>query len=269
MRRLAVLGLLVACLLPLAPAGAGTPGSCGRPSGCTAFELVHAGATYGWYPVAQRFEFKGGVPSQWQHTGRGTLRTTRGMLTLQGRRGDIGTTWTGTPRRQGRWEVRMRTNRLKARRTDLTDYSVRVALVPANPAHSHCGAQQVTMLDYSPAAPRTAGFSIHALPDASYDATLATKRNVGSDQWHEFAVEVAADHVSWFVDAQVVATQPTDAALFGVPLRMQVSLVSTPGAAMQPTRVQLDWARYWTLRKPSKLPLDAPAPTPGTYDGAC
>jgi hypothetical protein len=146
---------------------------------------------------------------------------------------------------------------------------VRVALVPANPVQSHCGAQQVTLLDYSPAAPRTAGFAIHALPDRSYDAMLATTRAVGSDQWHEFAVEVAADHVSWFVDAQVVATQRTDTALLDVPLRMQVSLVATAGAAMRPTRVQLDWARYWTLRKKSKLPVDAPAPTAGTYAGAC
>ncbi|GAA1966646.1 hypothetical protein GCM10009798_28800 [Nocardioides panacihumi] len=268
-RRLAILGLLLVSLLPLAPASGGTPGSCGRPSGCTAFELIHAGATYGWYPVARRFEFKGGVPAEWRHTGLGTLTTTNGMLTLQGRRGDISTIWTGTARKQGRWEVRMRTNRLRARRTGLTDYRVRVALVPASAQATHCGAQQVSLLDYSPAAPNSAGFSVHALPDLSFDASTTTARTVGSDQWHEFAVEVAPDHVSWFVDAHVVATQPTSTALFSVPLRMQVSLVSTPGAAMQPTRVQLDWARYWTLSRPSKLPVDAPAPAAGTYAGAC
>ncbi|MDH2413497.1 family 16 glycosylhydrolase [Nocardioides sp. CER19] len=268
-RRLIVLGLLLAALLPLAPATAGTPGACGRASGCTAFELIHAGSTYGWYPVAQRFEFKGGVPAQWQHLGRGTLTTTHGMLTLQGRRGDISTVWTGNPRRQGRWEVRMRTHRLQAARTDLTDYRVRVALVPTRPQDEHCGAQQVALLDYSPTSPRSAAFSVRALPDLAFDASTTTARTVGGDQWHEFAVEVAPDHVSWFVDARVVATQPTPAALFAVPLRMQVSLVSTPGASMQPTRVQLDWARYWTLRKPGKLPVDAPAPTASTYAGAC
>lgn len=269
MRRLLVLGLLLASLLPLSPARAGVPGSCGRPSGCTAFELVHAGATYGWCPVARRFEFKTGVPSVWQHAGRGSLTTTHGMLTLQGRRGDLSTVWNGTSRKQGRWEVRMRTDRLPARRTDLTDYTVRVALEPARPEDAHCGAQQVTLLDYSPASPTTAGFSVHALPDLSFDASTTTRRAVGSGQWHEFAVEVPPDHVSWFVDARVVATQPTSAALFAVPLHLVVSLVSTPGAAMQPTRVQLDWARYWTLRKPSRLPVDAPAPTAGTYAGAC
>jgi hypothetical protein len=272
-RRLALPSVFLGLLLGLLPSGlpavAGTPGSCGRPSGCTAFELIHAGATYGWYPVLRRYEFKGGVPAEWKHVGRGTLRTTNGMLTLQGRRGDIATVWTGTPRKQGRWEVRMRTNRLKATRTDLTDYTVRVALVPARPKDVRCGAQQVTLLDYSPAAPRTAGFSLNALPDLALDTSFTTSRKVGSDQWHEFAIEVAPDHVSWFVDAQVVATQPTSAALFDVPLRMQVSLVSTPGAAMQPTRVQLDWARYWTLRKPNKLPIDAPAPAQTTYADAC
>ena len=267
--RLLLLGLLLATLLPLSPARAGTPGSCGRPSGCTAFELIHAGATYGWYPVARRYEFKGGVPAEWAHLGKGTLRTTHGMLSLQGRRGDISTVWTGNPRKQGRWEVRMRTTTLKARRTDLTDYTVRVALVPVRAQDAHCGAQQATLLDYSPTAPRAAGFSLNALPDLALETAVTTTRTVGADQWHEFAVEVAPDHVSWFVDAQVVATQPTTAAYFSVPLRMQVSLVSTPGATMQPTRVQLDWARYWTLRKHSRLPVTAPPPTSGTYAGAC
>ena len=269
MRRLILISLLLAGLLPASPALGGTPGSCGRPSGCTEFELIHAGATYGWYPVARRYEFKGGVPAEWRHVGKGSQRTTNGMLSLQGRRGDISTVWTGNPRKQGRWEVRLRTTRLPARRTDLTDYTVRVALVPVRPQDEHCGAQQVTLLDYTPAAPRTAGLSLHALPDLTLEGEVTTARTVGADQWHEFAVEVAPDHVSWFVDARVVATQPTRTALLSVPLRMQVSLVTTPGAAMQPTRVQLDWARYWTLRKPSKLPVDAPAPTAGTYDGAC
>lgn len=267
--RLAALALLVASLLQPSVSHAGTPGSCGRPSGCTAFELVHAGATYGWYPVAQRFEFKGGVPAAWQHLGRGRLTTTHGMLSLQERTGDISTVWTGTARKQGRWEVRLRTDRLEARRSDLTDYTVRVSLVPARAPDLHCGAQQVTMLDYSPAAPRSAGIGLRALPDLALDATVATTRTVGSDQWHEFAVEVTPDHVSWFVDAHVVATQPTSAPLFAVPMQMQVTLAATPGAAMRPTRVQLDWARYWTLRKPSKLPVDAPAPTAGTYADAC
>jgi hypothetical protein len=191
------------------------------------------------------------------------------MLSLQGRRGDISTVWTGTARKQGRWEVRVRTARLRARRNDLTDYSVRVSLVPARPQDAHCGAQQVTMLDNSPAAPSTARLELHALPDLTYTAAVTTARAVGSDQWHEFAVEVAPDHVSWFVDAEVVATQPTSTALLTVPLRMRVDLVSTPGAAMQPTRIQLDWARYWSLRKPSRLPVDAPAPTPGVDADAC
>jgi hypothetical protein len=264
-----VLDLLLGCLLPLSPASAGTPGSCGRPSGCTAFELIHAGATYGWYPLARRYEFKGDVPAEWTHVGKGTLRTTNGMLTLQGRRGDISAIWTGNARRQGRWEVRLRTAELKAPRADLADYTVRVALVPARLQDVHCGAQQATLLDYSPAAPRSAGLSLRALPDLAFDTTVSTRRTVGADQWHEFAIEIAPDHVSWFVDAKVVATQRTGTPFFSVPLRMQVSLVSTPDTAMQPTRVQLDWARYWTLRKPSKLPVDAPPPTSGTYADAC
>ena len=67
----------------------------------------------------------------------------------------------------------------------------------------------------------------------------------------------------------MVRTEKRPAALSGTKLTMQTALVAEPGKKMNKTRVQLDWARYWTLRRPSKLSVQAPAPTAGTYDGAC
>lgn len=266
----AVAALVGGGTLP-APAGAlGTPGSCGRPSGCTAFELQHAGSPYGWYPVKHRHEFKGARPAEWVKGPRGRLWTTKGMLTLNGRRGDLSTTWTGAAYDRGRWEVRMRTDKNNVRGAGapgLTDYLVKVELVPV--ADTRCGAEGVTMLAFHPSEPSTAGFAVNALPDRSYTAELRTKRPVGRSKWHTFAVEVAPDHVSWFVDAKVVATQRTSRPLLTTPMQMRVSLLATPGATMRPTKVQLDWARYWTLAKPSKKPLTAPPLTEGRYDGAC
>src|SRR3954467_6665989 len=110
---LTALGVALGLLTSAVP---GTEASCGRSSGCTAFELVHAGASYGWYPVKHRYEFKGGrkAPRSWHKAGRGKLYQQNGMLTLvapKGRAGDVRTIWTGVGYRQGRWETRMRTDR--------------------------------------------------------------------------------------------------------------------------------------------------------------
>lgn len=253
------------------PAGAlGAPGSCGRPSGCTAFELQHAGSSYGWYPVRHRHEFKGAKPAAWVKGAGGQLWTTKGMLTLNGRRGDLSATWTGAAYDRGRWEVRMRTDRNNVRAAHapaLTDYLVKVELAPVT--DDHCGAEGVTLLAYHPSEPTTAAFAVNALPDLASTAQVQTKRPVGRSRWHTFAVEVTPERVSWFVDAAVVATQPTSQPLLTTPMQLRVSLVATPGATMRPTKVQLDWARYWTLAKPNKKPLTAPPLTEGRYDGAC
>jgi hypothetical protein len=38
---------------------------------------------------------------------------------------------------------------------------------------------------------------------------------------------------------------------------------------MNVSRMQMDWLRYHTLRKPSRKSIAAPAPTAGRYDAAC
>ncbi|GAB7002941.1 hypothetical protein JCM18899A_04120 [Nocardioides sp. AN3] len=263
------LGLFAVLFTPTLPRAEAYP--CGRPSGCTSFELVHAGASYGWYPAAQRYEFKGGrkAPSAWHKAGPGKLYQTNGMLTLvapKGQTSGVRTVWTGVGYREGRWEVRMRTDR---ETRGNADYRVVLSLVPVSKRERHCGAQDIDFLDYSPAKAHTAAFNIHTLPDLRFAAKQSLGRKVGSDQWHEFAVEVTKSHISWFIDAHVVRTERRPAALSGRAYTMQAALVPQQGRAMNKTRLQLDWARYWTMKKKSKKSIKAPSTTQKRYAGAC
>src|SRR4051812_38596654 len=109
---LTALGVVFGLFSPVLPSAQALP--CGRVSGCTAFELVHAGASYGWYPVKHRYEFKGGrkAPKEWRLAGHGKQYQQNGMLTLVARKGrstGVRTLWKGVGYKQGRWEVRMRT----------------------------------------------------------------------------------------------------------------------------------------------------------------
>jgi len=264
----AVLGVVLGLFTPAQPSA---QAACGRPSGCTAFELVHAGASYGWYPARHRYEFIGGrrAPSEWHRSGPGKLYQQNGMLTLVSRKGvtrDVRTIWTGVGYTQGRWEVRMRTARESSGKADPR---VVLSLTPTRKNQRHCRGQDIDFLDYSPKRAHTANFNIHTLPHNRFHAAKSLSRKVGADEWHEFAVEVTKTHISWFIDAKVVRTERRPAALSGAKLTMQAALLTDPGKAMNKTRLQLDWARYWTMKKKSKKSVSAPATTPRRFGAAC
>jgi hypothetical protein len=46
-------------------------------------------------------------------------------------------------------------------------------------------------------------------------------------------------------------------------------MLAKPGARMNPSRMQMDWLRYFTLRKPNSKPVKAPAPRTRSYADAC
>jgi hypothetical protein len=265
----AALGVVLGLFVPAAPSAQAYP--CGRPSGCTSFELVHAGASYGWYPVKHRYEFKGGrqAPSAWHKAGPGKLYQQNGMLTLVSRKGrtsDVRTIWKGVGYTEGRWEVRMRTARESSGHADPR---VVLSLTPVSKAQRHCRAQDIDFLDYSPKRSHTANLNIHTLPNNRFHAAKSLSRKVGGDEWHEFAVEVTKSHISWFIDAHVVRTERRPEALSGRRFTMQAALLTAPGQVMNKTRLQLDWARYWTMKKKSKKSIKAPATKAKTFAGAC
>jgi hypothetical protein len=42
-----------------------------------------------------------------------------------------------------------------------------------------------------------------------------------------------------------------------------------PGQVMNPAKMQMDWFRYWTLAKPNRKSIAAPAPQQTTFPQAC
>lgn len=251
--RLIALFTVAAAGLSLAflPGAQAKPGSCGRASGCTAFELQHAGSTYGWYPTASRYEFIGGVPSAFKKAGKGGYTTHSGMLVLKATRdAALSTTWKLSAR-TGRWETRFRIAQMRGAAASASAYTLRIGLVPPR-GSGHCGGQGITVLDYHPSKSRTAGFEVNTLPNYQFVKTVKSGRTLGKNQWHTVAVEVTKKRISFYLDARVVAKENRPTALLNVPLRMKFALLPVAGQQMRNTALSLDWARYWTMKKAGK-----------------
>ncbi|UDY24235.1 hypothetical protein [Nocardioides sp. Kera G14] len=295
MRRTSVFALAVALCFSLVTAGPASAkkGSCGRASGCTKFELIHAGSTYGWYPAAKRMEFESakGVhpPAAWSlnghattwasgKAGSGTLKTMAGPDA-----GNLFTTWR-FGKVNGRWEVRFRslskrdpgssTIQMQNPSTGAwenvpaVDYNVRLELVPYGSPAVRCTPTSILMSGYNPAVRRTATIGVTA-PGATYAGTvtpwsqvadLNSSRHwsgpVNSKQsaWHVWAVELKPTVITWFLDGKVVRRAPRPASIRNTAFMFRETLLASTDASKHTALVQtqLDWARYWTLKRTTK-----------------
>ena len=256
-RRLAALGGAAALAFTLVPA---SQADHARPPG-----PVNAQTTYDWGKPLWQDDFVGPRKDIWRvHAGHGSVRNQHGMLTLNtGRRGTVSATLAGAGHDTGRWEIRLRSRHYESSRTP---YTVRTELIPAGDRDQHCGARNLALESYRLGG-RRAHFYIHNLPNRAF--TAHTGLNLGNDLWHTFAVEVTPKRISWFVDAHVLRTERRSEALSGVPFTVRFRMVGEPGKAMNRSRMQMDWVRYFTLRKPNSKSVDAPQPTRGSFAGAC
>jgi hypothetical protein len=266
--RLAIVLLAPALALPLVgPVGPAAAASCGRASGCNRYELIHAGSTYGWYPAAIRHEFFSSAgrrpPRSWTYVGSPTRWSDEyGTLQVDQRVGDVITDW-GQSRKVGRWEVRFRSKSgTRNVPRSLPAYSVKLELVPTG-TPTRCAPESILMTGYDQdTTGRTARVGV-SRPGANAAAPATTvgplfdhdrwngaqSRRKGA--WRVWAVEVTRDHISWFLDGRIIRRQPRDGVLDGQRLHLRMSLLST-GDAMEPTVTQLDWARYWNLKRTTK-----------------
>jgi hypothetical protein len=226
---------------------------------------VNAQTTYGWGKPAWQDDFVGARKDIWKvRAGNGNVRNQHGMMTLNtGRSGNVTATLRGSGHDRGRWEIRLRSRQYEAA---ATSYRVRTELVPAGSRAQHCGARDVALESYRLGGSR-AHFYIHTLPDNSFNDHVGM--NLGNDVWHTFAVEVTPKRISWFVDGHVITTERRSAALSGVPLTVRFRMLAEGGKRMNQSRMQMDWVRYFTLRKPNKKSVDAPRARRTTYAGAC
>jgi Glycosyl hydrolases family 16 len=226
---------------------------------------IHAGNTFGWYPTVWREEFHGDLAKYWDVEGPGVVQHQNGMLTLNTTdTGSVSATLDRKGDATGRWEVRLRSRSYGA---GDENYRVLTELVPSDPKADHCGALDIALNDYQ-IGRSNAQFRIRNLPDQQFTARQ-TGMDLGKDRWHTYAVEVTPKRISWFVDAAVVNSERRKDALSGVPLTVRFTMQAAPDAAMNPSRMQMDWLRHWSLDKPNEKSVAAPRTTRGTYKAAC
>lgn len=257
LRRLTVLGSAAALALSVAAPAANAHHA--RPPG-----PVNAQTTYDWGKPIWQDDFVGPRKDLWRVAGRGNVRNQHGMLTLNtARKGSVSATLKGTGHKNGRWEIRLRSRQYSRANAS---YKVRTELVPAAKRPQHCGARNIALNSYTLGGNRAHHY-IRTLPNRQ--AVSHTGVNLGTDRWHTFAVELTEKRVSWFVDGHVISTTRRSSANAKLPYTVRFTMVGKPGARMNQSRMQMDWLRYFTLRKPNSKSVQAPAPRTAAYADAC
>jgi hypothetical protein len=286
---LAVAALCAGLLTTSSPASAA---SCGRASGCTKYELIHAGSTYGWWPEAKRFEFKSAQgktpPAPWHATGRpllwgsGSLGNGTLIVKTGVDGGDVWSDWRW-PRVNGRWEVRYRTlSRRDAAETTieieqpdgsttvepLTDYKSRLELVPAGTPAQRCTPTSILMAGFDPAEVRVAVIGLTTpgvsyagkvtawsqLGDLNHRGSWTGPSNTKKQAWHVWGIELKPKVISWFLDGKVIRRAPRPASIRSTAFSFRAGLLgaASPQVHTAASTSQMDWARYWTLKHTTK-----------------
>ena len=255
-RRLTALGAATALTLTLAPA---SQAHHARPPG-----PVNAQTTYDWGKPLWQDDFVGPLKDIWRVKGRGKVQNQHGMLTLNTtRKGSVSATLKGAGHDKGRWEIRLRQRQYSS---SATSYRVRTELIPAAERPQNCGARNVALNSFRLGGNRAHHY-IRSLPRHQYVALQGV--NLGSDRWHTFAVEVTGQRISWFVDGHVITTERRPEAMSKMPYTVRFTMLGERGKTMNQSRMQMDWLRYFTLRKTNSRTVDAPLPRATTYADAC
>lgn len=224
-----------------------------------------ASSQYGWYRPVYDFAWEYGqslsspptkgtaLKGRWleSSSGSGRVVTFNGALAFQSKLinkgpGDRGTTsaaLTGNAQKYGRWEFRIWQN---VREQDGRDFRMRVELVPEGTGPGACSPEAIRVADMQ-------------LGEKSYSVGVRSAK--ANAEWsytnpstpaysglHNFAVEVATDHITWFFDGKAFATVKSKGALSGRTLTPRVSMVGLEDATEHNgSQFSVDWVRSWTL----------------------
>lgn len=224
---------------------------------------TNAAKIFRWGNAQWYDDFISPVKPMWSVNRPSLVRDQHGMLTINATAtsGTVSATLTGHGRRYGRWEARVRAEQYRA---DHTPYHVVWELIPTT--GYHCGARSIVLADYALGRSR-ANMYLRNLPHAQFTASKSLDLRPGP--FHTYAVEVTDTHISWFVDTHVLRTERRAAARTGATYTVRFRLVGTPGASMNPGRMQMDWVRYYTLARPNARSISAPQTVLGTNPKAC
>ena len=224
---------------------------------------TNAAKIYRWGNAAWSDDFVGPVKrGKWKLNG--DIRNQHGMLTINGgsRAKDVTATVTDHARSYGRWESRVRAQQYSSR---YTPYKVVAELIPAGSSYS-CGAKNLVTARY-PLGSNVARMAVRTKPNNRFVASK--KLDLRPGPFHTYAVEVTKTHISWFVDTKVQRTERRPAALSGTTFKVRFRLEATPGKRMNPGRMQMDWARYYTLERKNAKSIAAPQLSRRTYRSGC
>lgn len=200
-------------------------------------------------PPARGTRIRGGwVDSS---TGSGRVSKYNGGLALDSKRyagagpGDFGTTRAtlhGNAMTHGRWETSVRIRNAYERGGRA--YQVLVELIPAHASDYDCGRHNVTVASITPYSPKVA-FGVRS-PRYSWDGSTSAPY-IPLVRAYNVAVELAKDHLTWFLNGSPVGSVTDKAALPGVPMTMRLSLVGQGDAEMDQTNVISDWQRGFPI----------------------
>ena len=241
-----------------------------RPSlwdyGWTYGESLTDGPSRGSDPVGHWVDWADGTGRAAKHNGGVMLDTQRQNSDedkFDGSRGSTAITMRDNPMKYGRWEVRMRT---KSTETHAYDPHVLIELVPDAPADYHCGAQTITVADFTPHGSNVQ-VGARALAGAKeWSRTVRDAWTNGSST--AFGVEVTKRHISWFIEGRVVATVKSRAAVSDVPMTLRLSLAGRGLDEVNRTQAISDWQRGYSLDRGAQKTNGAPLQQ-GTHAGGC
>jgi len=180
-----------------------------------------------------------------------------GMLTLKAKAGDdsLWTTTNSIYRKYGRWEARVRVRDGNGRE-DGALHRIAFELIPVG--QYRCGARNLTVASYDPNKDERVRGSLRN-DNQGYQFNFERDPQGTVDEFHTFAVEIARGHVTWFVDKVPVATERRKEALnLGYFYRPRFRMESIPGQKMGESWMQMDWVRYYTLKRPNARSIAAP-----------
>lgn len=162
----------------------------------------------------------------------------------------------GHDERTGRWEFRMRATQ---RDVGGTPYHLVLALLPVGVAYDS-GERDLDLAEADLDEDVVHLFVHHPRRKQAYDEVA-----LDMTAWHTYAVEVAGDHLTWFVDGLPQATVRKRAALPTTPLAVNVQLDAYAPSGLNPGQLQLDWVRYYPLPAVGVGVPAAPEPPIGDY----
>jgi hypothetical protein len=224
---------------------------------------TNAAKVFRWGVEAWRQEFeRGGFKRRhWSSNHPRLIGQQHGMFTLHAkpRTDRLVATARTQKARYGRWEARVRAVELTK-----ADHHYRFwwELTPAGASHCKKG---VVLSTYRPGAGKARG----EVRNARHQFSFARKRDLRSRAWHTYAVEVRKHRISWFVDTKVVRTERRDGATSGVKLKPRFRIERHGPGKQNDSWMQMDWVRYYTLKRPNAHSTKAPRMDRSRIRGAC